>query len=143
MKGARTIVIKTRAVTLLDMVCDSPAAQRSEQIVVNIIHAVHNHWPPPPPWPDIERANNNARSDGAKNSNNKIVPRHASDTLNPSVSATCRSHSFSLHAAGVLERASTAWRGTGVATGKDRKSTRLNSSHITISYAVFCLKKKT
>src|SRR5437667_6253076 len=27
--------------------------------------------------------------------------------------------------------------------GIDRKSTRLNSSHITISYAVFCLKKKT
>src|SRR6266540_5716450 len=27
-------------------------------------------------------------------------------------------------------------------TGRDRKSTRLNSSHITISYAVFCLKKK-
>src|SRR5437773_6681627 len=26
--------------------------------------------------------------------------------------------------------------------GEDRKSTRLNSSHITISYAVFCLKKK-
>src|SRR5437773_7002600 len=25
--------------------------------------------------------------------------------------------------------------------GGDRKSTRLNSSHITISYAVFCLKK--
>src|SRR5215468_11356084 len=25
---------------------------------------------------------------------------------------------------------------------KDRKSTRLNSSHITISYAVFCLQKK-
>src|SRR5437667_102049 len=25
----------------------------------------------------------------------------------------------------------------------DRKSTRLNSSHITISYAVFCLKKST
>src|SRR5438874_12961455 len=27
-------------------------------------------------------------------------------------------------------------------TGKDRKSTRLNSSHVEISYAVFCLKKK-
>src|SRR5690554_4413614 len=27
--------------------------------------------------------------------------------------------------------------------GKDRKSTRLNSSHVRISYAVFCLKKKT
>src|SRR5438132_2342328 len=29
-----------------------------------------------------------------------------------------------------------------VATEKDRKSTRLNSSHTVISYAVFCLKKK-
>src|SRR5437667_4835584 len=28
------------------------------------------------------------------------------------------------------------------AAAPDRKSTRLNSSHITISYAVFCLKKK-
>src|SRR3712207_8871344 len=27
--------------------------------------------------------------------------------------------------------------------GADRKSTRLNSSHANISYAVFCLKKKT
>src|SRR3712207_7223550 len=29
------------------------------------------------------------------------------------------------------------------ATPQDRKSTRLNSSHANISYAVFCLKKKT
>src|SRR5438445_8293212 len=29
------------------------------------------------------------------------------------------------------------------ADGTDRKSTRLNSSHANISYAVFCLKKKT
>src|SRR5690349_23427747 len=28
------------------------------------------------------------------------------------------------------------------AKGLDRKSTRLNSSHVEISYAVFCLKKK-
>src|SRR5690625_1716779 len=28
-------------------------------------------------------------------------------------------------------------------TGTDRKSTRLNSSHVAISYAVFCLKKKS
>src|SRR5688500_19192495 len=28
-------------------------------------------------------------------------------------------------------------------THTDRKSTRLNSSHLVISYAVFCLKKKT
>src|SRR5207253_9819923 len=35
---------------------------------------------------------------------------------------------------------------TGVSKGNftvDRKSTRLNSSHVAISYAVFCLKKKT
>src|SRR2546426_7414054 len=30
----------------------------------------------------------------------------------------------------------------GAATGLDRKSTRLNSSHLVISYAVFFLKKK-
>src|SRR5690625_5536874 len=33
-----------------------------------------------------------------------------------------------------IRRLITAWR--------DRKSTRLNSSHVAISYAVFCLKKK-
>src|SRR2546430_12369629 len=31
---------------------------------------------------------------------------------------------------------------TGLHLGADRKSTRLNSSHSQISYAVFCLKKK-
>src|SRR5690606_41882171 len=31
----------------------------------------------------------------------------------------------------------------GVVHDSDRKSTRLNSSHVKISYAVFCLKKKT
>src|SRR3972149_9297283 len=39
------------------------------------------------------------------------------------------------------------WRGTPSASGpgappRDRKSTRLNSSHSQISYAVFCLKNK-
>src|SRR5436305_10134262 len=37
------------------------------------------------------------------------------------------------------------WRGmcsTSSITAPDRKSTRLNSSHVRISYAVFCLKKK-
>src|SRR5690625_5501365 len=32
--------------------------------------------------------------------------------------------------------------GQAGAEGEDRKSTRLNSSHVAISYAVFCLKKK-
>src|SRR5438874_4846851 len=30
----------------------------------------------------------------------------------------------------------------GIRAAEDRKSTRLNSSHVEISYAVFCLKKK-
>src|SRR5439155_19440560 len=33
-------------------------------------------------------------------------------------------------------------RDSGHVLGIDRKSTRLNSSHVAISYAVFCLKKK-
>src|SRR5690242_20806332 len=32
---------------------------------------------------------------------------------------------------------------TNSTVAQDRKSTRLNSSHMSISYAVFCLKKKT
>src|SRR3989442_11640849 len=45
------------------------------------------------------------------------------------------------HGAGRACRArSTPWCGPGRRT--DRKSTRLNSSHVRISYAVFCLKKK-
>src|SRR5688500_11370594 len=38
-------------------------------------------------------------------------------------------------------RAAAAFRAAGIKKG-DRKSTRLNSSHLVISYAVFCLKKK-
>src|SRR5256885_3573742 len=41
------------------------------------------------------------------------------------------------------ERASTRFGRTRLVAIADRKSTRLNSSHLVISYAVFCLKKKT
>src|SRR2546426_8354106 len=52
-----------------------------------------------------------------------------------------------------VRRARRSWRGRRTtrppagwrarsAAGRDRKSTRLNSSHLVISYAVFCLKKK-
>src|SRR5690625_6809823 len=33
-------------------------------------------------------------------------------------------------------------QGVAIVGNRDRKSTRLNSSHVAISYAVFCLKKK-
>src|SRR2546427_8165065 len=43
---------------------------------------------------------------------------------------------------GVAPKASIELGAFLVAVGGDRKSTRLNSSHSQISYAVFCLKKK-
>src|SRR3712207_6956810 len=42
----------------------------------------------------------------------------------------------------VVDRRVDEERGTTHPRGGDRKSTRLNSSHANISYAVFCLKKK-
>src|SRR5204862_366844 len=42
-----------------------------------------------------------------------------------------------------VEVARSGWRAAGAARARDRKSTRLNSSHVEISYAVFCLKKKS
>src|SRR2546422_8058888 len=59
--------------------------------------------------------------------------------------ATC--HEPALHATDGLPLAiGTGGTGSGTARtlgpGRDRKSTRLNSSHGYISYAVFCLKKK-
>src|SRR5690625_6777811 len=50
--------------------------------------------------------------------------RKKSSAQNPTSSMTCRD---TINAAPVAQ---------------DRKSTRLNSSHVAISYAVFCLKKK-
>src|SRR5205085_11208237 len=48
-----------------------------------------------------------------------------------------------LHGGGLrIGRAGWAGRPEGVGVAEDRKSTRLNSSHSQISYAVFCLKKK-
>src|SRR5205814_9337522 len=43
---------------------------------------------------------------------------------------------------GRLEFGDAGLEGVEVFGGLDRKSTRLNSSHLGISYAVFCLKKK-
>src|SRR5690606_41917088 len=58
-----------------------------------------------------------------------VSPRH------PEYAAPCRAA-----AALALSRNLGAHR--AVADLEDRKSTRLNSSHVKISYAVFCLKKK-
>src|SRR5438034_3446835 len=58
----------------------------------------------------------------------------------------CRCHRHRLHARTRVPRSGRRGaraRGRGDAgEHRDRKSTRLNSSHTVISYAVFCLKKK-
>src|SRR5205085_11702384 len=55
-------------------------------------------------------------------------------------------HSFARCCANAHRRNSKAGKRkhsvSAIETGTDRKSTRLNSSHSQISYAVFCLKKK-
>src|SRR2546426_1275703 len=44
--------------------------------------------------------------------------------------------------AGIVIITASTTLGKKIVVGRDRKSTRLNSSHLVISYAVFCLKKK-
>src|SRR5437588_11933153 len=64
--------------------------------------------------------------------------------------ATTEIYTLSLHDALPISGSGSAPRPVGcsrscarrVAARRDRKSTRLNSSHTVISYAVFCLKKK-
>src|SRR5204862_7587343 len=54
--------------------------------------------------------------------------------------ALSSSPTFSLSSAIILARLADSKKQFGPV--RDRKSTRLNSSHVEISYAVFCLKKK-
>src|SRR6266511_5707448 len=59
--------------------------------------------------------------------------------------ATPEIYTLSLHDALPISRPAPRTRPTGTrhrGPCRDRKSTRLNSSHVKISYAVFCLKKK-
>src|SRR5688572_31102903 len=49
---------------------------------------------------------------------------------------------WSLPACATRASTSATWRCSAPSRTRDRKSTRLNSSHSQISYAVFCLKKK-
>src|SRR5438477_8809084 len=63
--------------------------------------------------------------------------------------ATTEIYTLSLHDALPISRLLVTWVEVGIRAAhrpgecdRDRKSTRLNSSHMSISYAVFCLKKK-
>src|SRR5215472_18224709 len=79
-----------------------------------------------------------------------VISTCASVSLSPACRASCSASSAAARASGRPDLLSqvpsqlSAWaRATpGAPPGTDRKSTRLNSSHLGISYAVFCLKKK-
>src|SRR2546422_6881984 len=68
----------------------------------------------------------------------RSLRRHRVATLDPAVRRAARGH------LGAAQPALDVPRGgrSGGQRLRDRKSTRLNSSHGYISYAVFCLKKK-
>src|SRR5256885_9995606 len=78
-----------------------------------------------------------------------MIRRPPRSTLFP-YTTLFRSHQFPLIESQGLTLAVYVGAGDGVleqgvrliAQAQDRKSTRLNSSHLVISYAVFCLKKK-
>src|SRR5690242_21927796 len=66
-------------------------------------------------------------------------------TLFRSLRRPVQPHPVQVHVAarhGDLRAVEQAAQRLGVLAQQDRKSTRLNSSHMSISYAVFCLKKK-
>src|SRR5690625_6025780 len=71
-------------------------------------------------------------------------------SVKPGISKDCTSmESSSFGELKISLKLSSFGHGSGDVTcieivfARDRKSTRLNSSHVAISYAVFCLKKKT
>src|SRR3712207_8629214 len=66
----------------------------------------------------------------------RCCPAHAAPPI-VSVSATNASEDWFMR---LVRFGGLVW--SELYTGRDRKSTRLNSSHANISYAVFCLKKK-
>src|SRR5207249_5196518 len=77
------------------------------------------------------------------------LPISSGSTVASAGAATQESSNFSpssLHLRVAAEPASTrpisGWSSMRRRPRRDRKSTRLNSSHVSISYAVFCLKKK-
>src|SRR5699024_12347112 len=61
-----------------------------------------------------------------------------SSTNSPTAATTCCTAQADADGAAIKQ-----YKNTASSSTRDRKSTRLNSSHVSISYAVFCLKKKT
>src|SRR5256885_13129183 len=80
-----------------------------------------------------------------------MIRRPPRSTLFPYTTLFRSRHPDHLHTTGHAALPGASWRRQALgsaaelcraAEAEDRKSTRLNSSHLVISYAVFCLKKK-
>src|SRR3712207_7051489 len=88
------------------------------------------------PYTTLFRSN----PDDAQNDLSKIADRY------PQLLVAARAGDVVFFGGHVLHRSKQNWttdRFRRAFVSQDRKSTRLNSSHANISYAVFCLKKKT
>src|SRR5690625_6268624 len=103
-----------------------------------------------PPGVPLEYSEKRAKKEQAKKSQQGADPGALDPWTQPLAPAPRHSRSTSPASAGT---SAGSWaveneKTFGAALAKvlrvaDRKSTRLNSSHVAISYAVFCLKKKT
>src|SRR5476649_3055386 len=71
-----------------------------------------------------------------------MIRRPPRSTLFPYTTSSDLGHLRARNRRALGRREVDARAGAGARAGRDRKSTRLNSSHTVISYAVFCLKKK-
>src|SRR3712207_7277197 len=69
-------------------------------------------------------------------------PHRARDKAPDRARGGGRTHRLPLRSSGVVHQRRVPRDGRRMDGTIDRKSTRLNSSHANISYAVFCLKKK-
>src|SRR5262245_64121578 len=89
------------------------------------------------------------RNDGGQDKEEQSVRRNLKIEIEQAVNEQCEHPAPSSQSRPGHHATSVAGRAQNVARyqedkpqSKDRKSTRLNSSHLGISYAVFCLKKK-
>src|SRR3989475_4235685 len=96
--------------------------------------------PPPPPPPARAAPAGRGASSGARGVEKPAV-RYGINAARPSP-RTSRQRAAMGWSDKMVADVDAVLRGVGDLHDGDRKSTRLNSSHSQISYAVFCLKKK-
>src|SRR5437870_8508868 len=100
------------------------------------LHSTHPSPPTPPlfPYTTLFRSAYVMENLGIEP---QVMRRRVEDALDLLAIADLRGRALGTLSSGEAQRVAIA----SVLTA-DRKSTRLNSSHVAISYAVFCLKKK-